>query len=141
MIIPKLKIMNWFVRLITLGWAAAITLCPWGIYFKEERYLLIPRIVNHEKIHWKQQLEMLIIGFYIWYGIEFLIRLIIWIFTFFSKNWLPYNNLSFEREAHNHDDELDYLTRRKKFSWMKYIFHKKFGNKELFNIFVLVKQQ
>ena len=34
--------------------------------------------VNHEKIHLRQQIELLVLPFYVWYGIEFLIR---WIMT------------------------------------------------------------
>lgn len=48
-------------------------------------------IIEHERTHTKQQNNLLGIGFYIWYGIEWFIR----IFT----NGKAYKNLSFEREA------------------------------------------
>ena len=38
-------------------------------------------LINHEKIHLKQQLELLIIPFYVFYGIEFLLKIIKY------KNW------------------------------------------------------
>jgi hypothetical protein len=33
-------------------------------------------LINHEKIHLRQQLELLILPFFLWYGLEFLIRLL-----------------------------------------------------------------
>ena len=110
---PKIKEMGLFVRILTFGWAAGITLAPFGIYIRKE-YMQQPGIITHESIHWKQQLEMLIIFFYLWYLIEWIIKLFI-----YGKR--AYYNLSFEREANafEHDDE--YLNRRKRFAWFKYI--------------------
>lgn len=109
----RIKKMNWFVKFITFGWATGITLAPFGVYIKE-KYLTNVRTINHESIHWKQQLEMLIIFFYVWYFIEWLIR----IFINFEK---AYKSLSFEREAYANDDNLDYLKTRKPFAWLKYM--------------------
>ena len=78
---PKFKKFNWFVKIITFNWPLAITLSPFGIYVNQ-RYSTIEdlseRTKNHESIHWKQQLEMLIIIFYLWYGIEWLIKMFIY---------------------------------------------------------------
>lgn len=109
---PKVKKMNGFISFITFGRAAAITLSPFGIYIKE-KYLTDTRMINHEKIHWKQELEMLIIFFYVWYLIEWIIK----IFTTSDA----YRSLSFEREAYDNDDNFDYLRERKHFAWMKRI--------------------
>jgi len=73
-------------------------------------------LINHERIHIKQQLEMLVIPFFIWYLLEFLIHL--W-HTNDSK--LSYRSISFEREAYTHQKDLNYLKTRKLFSWKKYI--------------------
>ena len=75
---------------------------------------MYPRIINHEKIHWKQQMEMLIIFFYFWYLIEWFIRL-------FINGKAAYRSLSFEREAYDNDDNLEYLKTRKPYSWLKYM--------------------
>ena len=91
----------------------AITLAPFGIYMKE-KYLTNTRTINHEKIHWKQQMEMLIIFFYLWYLFEWFIKL----FTTSDA----YRSLSFEREAYDNDDNFDYLKERKHFAWIKRIF-------------------
>ena len=105
--------MNSLVRLITFGWPVAITIMPFGIYVKDE-YLNDDQTIRHEMIHARQQLEMLILPFYIWYLIEWLIRLVI--------NWkMAYMSVSFEREAYRNDDNSEYLTGRKPFVWLSYL--------------------
>ena len=68
----------------------------------------LPRIINHEKIHHRQQLEMLYIPFFIWYFLSLL---------------LPngYREMSLEQEAFDNDDNLDYLKTRKPYAWVKYL--------------------
>jgi hypothetical protein len=107
--------MGRFLLWLTRGKIAGITLSPFGIYFKQEWYMQYPRLVNHEKIHWRQQLEMLIIFFYVWYVLE-------WFIKFFTPPVGAYIDISFEREAHSNDDNLDYLETRKCYSWFKYLF-------------------
>lgn len=72
--------------------------------------------VNHEKIHLKQQLELLILPFFIWYFMEFLIRLI----QYKNKD-LAYRNISFEREAYSNERDNTYLKKRSFFQFRKYI--------------------
>ena len=72
--------------------------------------------LNHERIHLRQQLELLIIPFYIWYGIEFLVR---WIT--YKNRYLAYRNISFEREAYFNENNLVYLKERKIWSFLKYL--------------------
>ncbi len=72
--------------------------------------------VNHEKIHLRQQLEMLIIPFFVWYFLEFFIR-----WMHYKNKYLAYKNISFEREAYVNEMNLDYLKSRKFFSFLKYI--------------------
>jgi hypothetical protein len=120
---PKIKKMNGFVSFITFGWAAAITLAPFGIYV-QQKYLdwehtapySYNRIINHEKIHWQQQLEMLIIFFYLWYLIEWFIKLIL------PPYDSAYSALSFEREAEDNESNFDYLKTRKHYAWIKRLF-------------------
>jgi len=108
----KIKKFNWFVKLITFGCSDAITLAPFGIYVKEGH--TNKRLINHEKIHWYQQMEMLVIFFYIWYILEWFVKL------FFSP-FGTYLRLSFEREAYDNEDNLIYLKTRKHFAWFKRI--------------------
>ena len=73
-------------------------------------------IINHEKIHLRQKLEMLVIPFYFFYMTEFFVKLIIY------KNWkLAYLNLSFEREAYCHENDSLYLESRKFWYFLKYL--------------------
>ncbi|MFH6935838.1 hypothetical protein [Flavobacterium sp. FlaQc-30] len=72
--------------------------------------------VNHEKIHLRQQLELLIIPFFIWYFFEFLFRLI----QYKNKD-LAYRNISFEREAYSNETNLNYLKNRSFFRFLNYI--------------------
>jgi hypothetical protein len=112
---PRIKIMTNFLEFFLGKNIVGITLCPFGIYLKLN-YLTRQKTINHEKIHWQQQLEMLIIFFYLWYIIEWLIRI-------FTNPNNAYKSLSFEREAYGNDDNLDYLKTRKPYAWLKYITH------------------
>ena len=73
-------------------------------------------LVNHERIHLRQQLEMLIVLFYIWYVMEYLY----WLFRL-RNAYLAYKNISLEREAYAMEDDLGYLKKRKFWSFRKYI--------------------
>ncbi|MCH4821891.1 hypothetical protein ML462_01795 [Gramella lutea] len=72
--------------------------------------------VNHEKIHLKQQLEMLVLFFYIWYAIEFFIR-----YLDCRDSMLAYRNISFEREAYRRELDLAYLKKRPFWAFLKFI--------------------
>ncbi len=72
-------------------------------------------LINHEKIHLRQQLELLIIPFFVLYGLEFLYRLIQ-----YEKWGLAYRNISFEREAYTNEKDLNYLKSRSLFKFLKY---------------------
>lgn len=80
-------------------------------HFDSENKILI----NHEKIHLRQQLELLVLPFFVWYFIEYAVRLL----QYKNAN-LAYRNISFEREAYANEINLDYLERRKFFSFLNY---------------------
>jgi hypothetical protein len=69
--------------------------------------------IRHESIHIQQQKELLIIGFYICYLMEWFIRLF--------KKGNAYYNISFEREAYKNQYKKDYLKDRKRFNFIKYL--------------------
>ena len=73
-------------------------------------------IINHEKIHIQQQIELLILPFFLLYGVEFLIK---WI-VYKDKN-LAYRNISFEKEAYANEIEFTYLKQRHFWSFLKFI--------------------
>lgn len=77
-------------------------------------FIIMPRstvvndvLLNHERIHLRQQLELLILPFYIWYLIEF-----------YRKG---YWDISFEKEAYANEKDLQYLKKRRLFAFIRYI--------------------
>jgi len=73
-------------------------------------------LINHERIHLKQQKELLWIFFFLWYVIEFFVHLIR------LRNWnKAYHNISFEKEAYDNEGNPNYLKDRKVWSFMKYL--------------------
>ena len=110
---PRYKHMNWFVRIITFGWPVAICLAPFGIYMDDEVYDSV-YTRQHEAIHWRQQTEMLYIFFYLWYFIEWIIKLL-------TPPVGAYKDISFEREAKHNQRYTGYLDTRKRFAWYELI--------------------
>jgi hypothetical protein len=76
-------------------------------------------LINHERIHLRQQAELLVLPFYLWYLLEYLCKLVI-----YRSHNKAYRNISFEREAYRNDEDLGYLQNRKFWSFMKYLFRK-----------------
>ncbi|WP_322969615.1 hypothetical protein [Faecalibacter sp. LW9] len=74
-------------------------------------------LVHHERIHIIQQIELLVIPFFIWYGLEYIYRLIQYKFD----GHKAYRNLSFEREAYTNEHDLEYLKKRKFYSFLNYL--------------------
>ncbi len=71
--------------------------------------------INHERIHLRQQVELLILPFYIIYLAEYVIRVIQ-----YRNLQQAYRNISFEREAYLNEGNLYYLKKRKPWSFIKY---------------------
>lgn len=92
-----------------------LTIFPF-VFIKHSHLKTDSPFINHERIHLKQQLELFIILFFLWYGIEFFIRLLAY------NNWnKAYKNISFEREAYVHEKDLDYLQSRPLWNFINYI--------------------
>ncbi|NAW50155.1 hypothetical protein GNY06_01710 [Elizabethkingia argentiflava] len=72
-------------------------------------------LLNHEKIHLRQQLELLIIFFYLLYGLEYILKRIK-----LGDPYQAYRSISFEREAHDKEEDIDYLRHRKFWNFIKY---------------------
>lgn len=83
-----------------------------GILFARKGEIINEETLVHESIHTAQMKEMLYLGFYLWYIIEWIIKLFI-----YGGN--SYRNISFEREAYNNEDNPKYLETRKHYSWLK----------------------
>lgn len=72
--------------------------------------------INHERIHLRQQIEMLVLPFYIWYGVEFLLR-----WKQLKDKKKAYLNISFEREAYQNEKDPHYIKQRSFWSFYKYL--------------------
>ncbi len=93
----------------------AMTLWPF-IFLRDQNLKENQRLLNHEKIHLRQQIELLVIFFYLWYGIEFLIHIV----RYRSYN-KAYKKISFEKEAYTNDQNLNYLKERTLWSFLNYM--------------------
>lgn len=71
---------------------------------------------RHEYIHTLQQREMLWVGFYLWYAVEWIVK-----FLYYRNAYRSYENISFEREAYGHQHEAEYAKRRRFFAWLREI--------------------
>ncbi len=72
--------------------------------------------LNHEKIHLRQQLELLVLFFYVWYAIEFFVR-----YLDCKDGMLAYRNISFEREAYRRENDLKYLKKRPFWAFLNFL--------------------
>ena len=94
--------------------AHAMALYPFML-FKFEGLKGNEAIIRHEKIHFKQQLELLIIPFYLLYLIHYLVNLIK-----YRNRSKAYLNICFEKEAYANDQNPSYLGKRKAYAWLGY---------------------
>ena len=85
-----------------------------GFLFVRKGCKLSDTDLNHEAIHTAQMKEMLYVFFYLWYFIE-------WFLELFSYGSKSYKTNSFEREAFDNDEDLDYLKNRPMFAWWEYL--------------------
>ena len=88
-----------------------------GVLFTRRDKSISDKTLNHEQIHTEQMKEMLYVFFYLWYIIEWLIRLIILI-----DSHKAYRAISFEQEAYNNQYDLTYREGRKRYHWFSYVF-------------------
>lgn len=95
--------------------AAGMALYPF-ILLKREAYKSDKFLINHEKIHLRQQLELLIVFFYLLYALNYLVNL-----CFYRSRHKAYRQIVFEKEAYNHDSDLNYLKNRPFWNWLRYL--------------------
>lgn len=87
-----------------------------GLLFVKKNAIIGPIVINHESIHTAQMKEMLYIPFYIWYGVEWLIRFVVcW------NAHQAYKNIGFEKEACQYERDTKYLQERKHYHWICFV--------------------
>ncbi len=73
---------------------------------------------RHENIHFVQGKELLFVGFWILYVLNYLINL----FRFKFDRREAYKNIAFELEAYIMEGQTSYLSNRKRFAWIKWLY-------------------
>lgn len=110
--------MIYFVRFPE--WFPYIGVALWPFIFIRKDYArkpanVIDMIINHEKIHLRQQCELLFVGFLFIYLLEYLVGLITE-----RTHDAAYLSISFEREAYVNQSDKRYLENRPAFAWAQY---------------------
>lgn len=85
-----------------------------GILFVRGNVQMNDYDINHEEIHTKQMKEMLYAFFYLWYLVEWIIKV-----AKYKDIHEAYRDISFEREAYANMYHESYLKNRKHFNWIK----------------------
>ena len=124
MSIPIVLTNNWFAKLLAkynlIGSTSGhynITLWP----FILSSYEPGEETINHETIHIAQYNELLVVGFLVVYGWDYLQGLIKYrndYQGFSSASQKAYYRIRAEQEAYEYDEDLEYLARRKKWEYL-----------------------
>ena len=85
------------------------------ILVKEKAALNDALLINHERIHLRQQAELLVLPFYVLYLLNYLFNLIK-----YRNHYKAYLYIVFEREAYAHEANLRYLLQRKPYTWYRF---------------------
>ncbi len=105
-----------------------------GVLFVKNNAKIDDVTINHEAIHSRQFVELMVLFavatvfirwwlplfsplfFYAWYIVEWLVHLIR-----FRSTYIAYRRISFEREAYSHDHDQDYLDKRPALNMIEYL--------------------
>ncbi|HYV92282.1 MAG TPA: hypothetical protein VE978_10880 [Chitinophagales bacterium] len=85
------------------------------IILRDKKFLDDPVIMNHERIHHRQEVELGIIPFYVLYLLNYFVNSLR-----YPTRYEAYRNIIFEREAYSNEADFDYLNKRKWFSSFQY---------------------
>lgn len=103
-------------RLLTPGSSRYTAMALWPVVISGRPVAeLDPGLIRHERIHFRQQTELLLIPFYLWYILEYLVLLIK-----YRNHYLAYRNIVFEREAAWYQEDPEYLQRRRLFGFLAF---------------------
>ncbi len=108
-----IKIGSFFSGGNTIG----VQIAFWLFVDSIEKWEKRPLSLNHEYIHFKQGKELLFIGFWLLYVLNYLFNL----FRFNFDSHEAYINIAFEREAYENQRNFNYISKRKKYNWVKWL--------------------
>lgn len=92
-----------------------VAMTAWPFIFARKE--LSKYVLNHEYIHGEQQKELLIVFFLLFYCLEYIIKLCITL-----NHNTAYQSISFEQEANKYEHDLNYISTRHRYTWIKYVF-------------------
>ncbi|MFA6248994.1 MAG: hypothetical protein WC615_18780 [Mucilaginibacter sp.] len=92
----------------------AMALFPF-ILIRDKRMADDVMLINHERIHLRQQAELLVIPFYVLYLLNYLLNLLV-----YRNHHKAYMHIVFEREAYANEANTAYLKHRKWQAWGSY---------------------
>lgn len=96
----------------------AMTLWPWVFIRKDRRDHFDETAMRHETTHALQQKELLWLSFFILYGLEYAVKLLLCGFD----SARAYRSISFEQEAYLWQNDKAYNNIRPSFEWKHFIF-------------------
>ena len=85
------------------------------ILIKKGRYKEDKVFINHEKIHLAQQIELLLVIFYLLYLLHYFYNLLRYL-----NHDRAYRNIVFEKEAYSKESDLEYLAQRSFCQWTRF---------------------
>jgi hypothetical protein len=101
---------------IACHWLLAKSYCAMALYpfiiLKNARLRHDQRLMLHERIHLRQQIELLIVPFYVLYLAHYL-----YLLCRLRNHQQAYRNICFEKEAYAHEHNPDYLKQRPLWAW------------------------
>jgi len=108
--------MKAFIIPVSNLWVSGIALFPFIFIEKQISKHQKTVLINHERIHIRQQIELLVLPFYFFYLINYLYN-----FFKYRNHQKAYLAIVFEKEAYHHQTDLSYLNARKTGAWIKYL--------------------
>ena len=107
-----IKIASWFSGSNIIGIQVFLWLFVHDLKYWEDHTIKL----NHENIHFAQGKELLFVGFWILYALNYIINLIVYKFD----KRKAYKNIIFEKEAYKMEGITNYLSKRKPYAFIKY---------------------
>ena len=93
-----------------------LCLWPWCIFYNKEKHSDI--LLNRKLIFLEQEKELLFIGFYLWFILEYIVR-----FLKTLSFRCAYVNMSFVQEVEFGESDLDYVINRHHYDWSKWLLY------------------
>ena len=96
----------------------ALTVWPWVFIREDCRQKYTSTAKRHELTHACQQKECLLLPFFLWYALEWAVKLLVCRLDADRA----YRSISFEQEAYANQAGVEYNRERRHFAWVKYVF-------------------